>query len=219
MLQVIEINPKLPPNASVIWLHGLGASGYDFVNIVQLLNLPPQLNIRYVFPHAPFRKVTYSGNTKVRAWFNVVDLKRDSEVDETGIRESEELINELIAHELTQKDPGYKVIIAGFSQGGVMALQCGLRYPEKLAGILVLSGWLSLGHTVPIEGTAVNQQTPILMLHGTDDELIPSEWAKESHDYLRDLGYNVRFLSYPMQHAVCVEEIAEIGNWMQKILV
>ncbi|MDR1057120.1 MAG: dienelactone hydrolase family protein [Coxiellaceae bacterium] len=219
MLQAREINPKLLPHASIIWLHGLGASGDDFINIVHLLDLPPQLSVRFVFPHAPLRQVTYSGNAKIRAWFNVVDLKRDSQIDEIGIRESQGLINELIAQELAQKNPDYKVVLAGFSQGGVMALQCGLRYPERLAGILVLSGWLALEHTVPLEKASINQQTPILMLHGTNDELIPLDWARAGCDYLRKLDYNIRLLSYPMKHTVCAEEIATIGNWLHDLLL
>ncbi|MBU0744143.1 MAG: dienelactone hydrolase family protein [Gammaproteobacteria bacterium] len=218
MLQTIEINPKSHPTASVIWLHGLGASGYDFVDIVPLLNLSPEINIHFVFPHAPVREVAYAGNAKIRAWFNVIDLDRRVEVDEEGIRESQKLVSELIAKELEQNVPSHKIALVGFSQGGVMALQCGLRYPEKLAGILSLSAWLPLKHTVTSERSASNQQTPILMQHGVDDELIPLAWAEESRDYLQQLGYNVMLDSYPMRHTVCPDEISVIGNWLGNLL-
>ena len=219
MLKTIEINPESPPSASVIWLHGLGASGYDFLDVVPLLNLPPELNIRFVFPHAPVRKVTYTGNTKIRAWFNVVDLKDNMEEDEAGIRESEILICELIAKELAQGIPSNKIVIAGFSQGGVMAVHCGLRYPEKLAGILVLSAWVPLKRTVSSEKNVINQNTPVLMLHGTDDDLVPAAWAKRSYNYLHEIGYNVTLSVYPMRHTVCPEEINTIGSWLRNLLV
>lgn len=219
MLQTVEIDPKSSPSASVIWLHGLGADGYDFVDIIPLLNLPPELNVRFVFPHAPIRPVTYAGNTKMRAWFNVVDLKHSSQVDEEGIRKSQELINELIARELAHKKPDYKVILAGFSQGGVMALQCGLRYPKKLTGILVLSGWLFLEDTLSLEKTAINQQVPILMLHGTEDDLIPLNWAQKSSNCLKELDYSVELLSYPVAHSLCAEEVTKIGSWIRKLLI
>lgn len=219
MLKTIEINPKSAPLASVIWLHGLGASGYDFVNVVPLLNLPKDSGIRFIFPHAPVREVTRLGNAKVRAWFNVIELKDTAEEDEVGIRESEVLIRELITYELAQKIPSHKIVLAGFSQGGAMALQCGLRYPEKLAGILVLSSWLPLKDTVLSEKNIINQNTPILMQHGEDDDLIPLEWAKKSHDYLHKIGYDVMLSSYPMRHTVCPEEINYIGSWLRTLLV
>lgn len=220
MLRTIEINPQSSPTASVIWLHGLGASGYDFVDIVPLLNLPPDLSVRFVFPHAPVQAVTCAGNTKIRAWFNVVEISQcKREEDERGIRESEKLINALIAQELARKIPSRKIVLAGFSQGGVMALQCGLRYPEELAGILVMSAWLPLKHTVFSEKSVVNQKTPILMMHGTADELIPIDWAKESYDYLQELGYNATLSAYPMKHSVCPEELDAIGGWLRKLLI
>lgn len=219
MLQTVEIKPQSSPAASVIWLHGLGASGYDFVDIVPSLNLPPELQVRFVFPHAPMQAVQYAGGAKLRAWFDVVDLQRQSIEDENGIRRSADLIADLIAKELAQKIPGHKIVLAGFSQGGAMALQCGLRYPEKLAGILVLSAWLPLKHAVLSERSTSNQQTPILMLHGSQDDVIPFAWAKESSDYLSELGHLVSLRSYPMRHTLCPEEIAVIGNWLRDLLV
>lgn len=218
MLRAIEINPKSSPKASVIWLHGLGASGHDLVDIIPLLNLPEDASIRFVLPHAPIRTIVYTGNTKIRAWFNVTDLKPNTKEDEIGIRESEQLIKELIAKELAENIPSHKIVLAGFSQGGVMALQCGLRYPEKLAGILVLSGWLPLRHAVFSEKTIINQNTPILMLHGTEDDLIPIDWAKKSYECIKDIGYDVTLFSYPMEHTVCQDEINTIGSWLRNLL-
>ena len=218
MLQTIEINPEISPRASVIWLHGLGASGYDFVDIVESLNLSSSLGVRFVFPHAPIMPVKYASNTKMRAWFDVVSLERDAQEDGVGIKRSEQLINQLIVKELESNIPSDKIVIAGFSQGGVMALQCGLRYPEKLAGILVLSAWLPLANSVIAERAPVNIETPVLMLHGTDDSLIPLDWAAQSYDYLKEIGHSVSMVSYPMQHNVCPEEINAIGVWLSKVL-
>lgn len=218
MLRVLAVEPKQQAQATVIWLHGLGASGYDFVDIVPELNLSQEAGIRFIFPHAPVRKVQYAGNSKIRAWFNVTTLDRRAQEDEAGIRDSEKLIRELIANETSRGIPNHKIILAGFSQGGVMALHTGLRYPEKLAGILVLSAWLPLKHTVLPEKHASNQQTPILMCHGTNDELIPINWAEESKDYLQNIGYDIKLLSYSMAHTVCQEEIELIGNWCGELL-
>lgn len=218
MLQSLEINPKIPARASVIWLHGLGADGHDFFDIVPQLDLPKELGIRFIFPHAPVRTIQYANNERMRAWFDVIKIEYDTKEDEIGIRTSEEMIAELIARELALNIPSEKIVLAGFSQGGAMALQCGLRYHQKLAGILVLSAWLPLRRTVISERTSINQQTPILMLHGTDDTLIPLSWAEKSCNYLQELGYHATIASYPMQHAVCAREIAAIGLWLRKLL-
>jgi phospholipase/carboxylesterase len=218
MLQTLEINPETAPRASVILLHGLGASGHDFSDIAKQLNLPKELGVRFVFPHAPVRPVQYADNAKMRAWFDLASLERHAKEDEAGMRKSEEMIAELIAQELARGIPSEKIILAGFSQGGAMALQCGLRYPEKLAGILVLSAWLPLTHMVLVERNIANQQTPILMLHGTGDSVVPLKWAMESCTCLKEIGYHVTISSYPMQHAVCPEEIAAIGVWLRKLL-
>jgi phospholipase/carboxylesterase len=218
MLQTLEINPEISPRASVIWMHGLGADGHDFVDIVPQLNLPKELGVRFVFPHAPIRPVQYAGNEKMRAWFDVISIDRKSKEDESGIRQSEKEICQLISQELSLGIPSEKIILAGFSQGGAMALHCGLRYPEKLAGILVLSSWLLMSQAVVSERNIVNQQTPILMLHGTDDPLIPIDWAIKSCDYLKEINYHVTMSSYPMQHTVCSEEIAAIGIWLRELL-
>jgi len=218
MLRTLEINPEIAPRASVILLHGLGASGHDFSDIAEQLDLPKELGVRFVFPHAPIRPVQYAGNTKMRAWFDLVNLEYHAKEDEIGMRKSEEMIAELIAQELARDIPSEKIILAGFSQGGAMALQCGLRYPKKLAGILVLSAWLPLVHTILAERSIANQQTPILMLHGTEDSVLPLNWAVESCNSLKEMGYPVTLSFYPMQHTVCPEEIVAISVWLRKLL-
>jgi Predicted esterase len=218
MLQVIEINPEIPALASVIWLHGFGASGNDFVDIVPQLHLSRDMGVRFILPNAPTKTVKYAGNKKMRAWFDPVNLDRNVEEDVDGIRESERLIAELIGKELAQKIPSTKVVLAGFSQGGAMALQCGLRYPENLAGILVLSAWLPLAETVILEKNIANQQTPILMIHGTLDHTIPLNVALNGYNYLKEIGYPITLSSYQMQHTVCSEEINLIGDWLRNLI-
>lgn len=218
MLRHLEINPETPPRASVILLHGLGASGHDFIDIATELNLPKELGVRFVFPHAPVRPIQYAGNTKMRAWFDLVSLEHNAKEDQIGIKKSEKFIAELISKELALNIPSEKIILAGFSQGGAMALQCGLRYPQKLAGILVLSAWLPLVHSVISERNIANQQTPILMQHGTADPLIPLKWAMESYNYLKEIGYHATISSYPMQHTICPKEIVAIGAWLRELL-
>lgn len=217
MLQFIELNPKNKAKSCVIWLHGLGADGNDFVDIVPQLGLAEASAARFIFPHAPVRNVTWAGNMNMRAWFNVIKLDRASE-DEVGIRASQLLIEELIQAQLNQGIPSHKIVLAGFSQGGAMALQTGLRYKEKLAGIVALSSWLPLATTLNLEKSLANQSTPILMQHGTLDDLIPLAWAEQSRNYLQQLNYQIKFDTYPMQHTVCLEEISAIGAWLKELL-
>lgn len=226
MLQTIEINPESSPKATVIWLHGLGASGYDFADIVPMLDLPEHSAIKFIFPHAPIKAVTCFGNEKVRAWFDMIALDRNVQIgiddiqeDEIGIMDSEKLIGQLIEREIAQKIPSQKIVLVGFSQGGAMALHCGLRYHTKLAGILVLSAWLPLARTVVADRDRVNLHTPILMLHGNKDDIVPIGWAEDSYNCLKNIGHNVSLSSYPMTHTVCPEEIATIGVWLRALLL
>ena len=218
LLKTVEINPKqLLPKASVIWLHGLGASGYDFVDFVTELNLPPELQVRFIFPHAPVRPITNFNHTKMRAWFDVFELSRDAPQDEAGIVQSQHLIDALIEQELTRV-PSNKIILAGFSQGGAMALHCGLRYAKTLGGILVLSGFIPLANKLAAERNAANQSVPILMLHGKQDPIIPIQWAQPGYDLLKALNYHVTWKHYHMEHAVCWEETCDIAQWLAGVL-
>jgi len=218
MLRTIELNPDNNPTASVIILHGLGASGYDFADIAKQLNLPPELNIRFVLPHAPIMPIQFADGAEMRAWFDIVDLSGQSPEDEVGIRKSQLMVENLINRELERNIPSEKIILAGFSQGGAIALQCGLRYRKKLAGILVLSSWLPLMHTVIKEQAEANKDTPIMLMHGNQDNVVPLAWGKKSYDYLKQIGCNATFNTYTMQHSMCPNELADIGQWLKKLL-
>jgi len=210
-LTAIEINPDTEPQASVIWLHGLGADGYDFVDIVPQLNLPKELAVRFVFPHAPIRPVTLNGGYQMRAWFDIYGLDAGSPQDEIGIKQTQQLIDQLINKELALGIASKKIVLAGFSQGGAMALQCGLNFPQNLAGILVLSSFLML--TDKLE--KINKSSPIFMAHGEYDDVVPIKWGEFSRDKLNNLGCKVQWTSYPMAHQLCDQEIVDIARWLQ----
>lgn len=217
-LDAVEINPKEKPTHSVIWLHGLGADGHDFESIVPELRLPSELAVRFVFPHAPKRPVSLNMGMMMRAWYDIFDLDFNRvKEDEAGIRASEMIVRELIENEKARGIPSENIVLAGFSQGGAMALQVGLRYEEKLAGILDLSGYLLLSNQLEKEKSPANQDTPIMMAHGTMDEIIPIQFAKLSRDRLRELNYPADWREYPMPHSVCFEEIQDIRAWFLKV--
>lgn len=218
MLETIESSPNSPATASVIWLHGLGADGTDFLDIVPQLQLPKQPHVRFIFPHAPIRPVTMAGGAKLRAWFDIDNTgSANFDKDETGIRQSQKLVDELIANEIARKIPSNKIVLAGFSQGGAIALQCGLRYTQPLAGILALSCWLPLPQSLPREKSAANQSCPIMMMHGTNDTIVPIEGAESSYRLLQAQGFNIQWRTYQMLHSVCHQQIADIAQWLQKI--
>ncbi len=216
-LEFIEINPKLPAQASVIWLHGLGADGHDFESIVPQLGLPQQTAIRFIFPHAPKRPITINGGLTMRAWFDVRGFSNATLQDEEGIKHSARLIEALIANELNRGIPAEKIILAGFSQGGAMALHVGLRYPLRLGGLLILSAFLPLAESLIDEKHPANADIPILMLHGTQDPILPLALAEMGRDALLKQGYSVEFETYAMAHSVCPPEIVKIGEWLKEI--
>ncbi len=217
-LKAIELETRPNPSHSVIWMHGLGADGGDFVPIVQELKLPP-LGIRFVFPHAPMRPVTINGGFVMRAWYDIVvqDLLRQE--DERGIRESQELIEQLIEKEVGRGIPVNRIVLAGFSQGGVIALQTGLRHPKRLAGLLALSCYLPLAATVEKERAAANRDVPVFIGHGTADDIVPLQRGLASRDALAKLGYKPEWHQYPMPHSVHPDEIADIGAWFRRTLL
>lgn len=218
LLEAIEIETAPAPRASIIWMHGLGADGHDFVPIVPELNLPPALAVRFVFPHAPMRPVTINGGAVMRAWYDVVSGAGDRREVEAGVRESQRRIDALIARELTRGISGSAIVLAGFSQGGAMALHTGLRYPERLGGIMALSCFLPLAGAVGAEASAANRETPIFMAHGTHDPMIPLVRGRQAHDLLAALGYRIAWHQYPMPHSVCAEEIIDIARWLTDTL-
>jgi phospholipase/carboxylesterase len=221
LLEAIEIETGKNPTASVIWMHGLGADGNDFVPVVNELDLSGAPATRFVFPHAPMRAVTINNGQVMRAWYDVSfgDLEGISRrPDGVGIHESQEQIDALVEREVKRGVAAEKVVLAGFSQGGAIALQTGLRYPRKLAGIMALSTYLPLADTLPAEATAANKPTPVFMAHGVYDPVVPLAMGAGSMTLLTGLGYTVEWKQYPMQHSVCAEEIQDIGAWLRKVL-
>jgi phospholipase/carboxylesterase len=218
VLDGVEIETGAPARATVIWLHGLGADGHDFEPIVPELALPPSLPVRFVFPHAPVQAVTINGGARMRAWYDVYNLAGARREDDAGVRASQARVEALIARERTRGVDARRIVLAGFSQGGAIALQTALRHPERLAGIMALSTYLPLASTLAAEASAANRDVPIFMAHGMYDDLIPISRAALSRDALVAAGYRVEWHEYPMAHAVCAEEIADIGAWLRSVL-
>lgn len=218
LLETIEIESAPNPTVAVIWMHGLGADGNDFVPIVKELDLRGCPGIRFVFPHASTMPVTINGGYVMRAWYDILGADIAKREDETGLRLSQTRIEQLIAREKSRGIVAEHIILAGFSQGCAMALQVGLRYPEKLAGFLCLSGYVPLRDVVASERHTANQHTPIFLAHGRADPVIPLQRAEQSRDLLLDAGYAVEWHEYMMQHSVCEEEIDDMSHWLQRIL-
>ena len=218
LLQTIELETRPKPSHSVIWLHGLGADGNDFVPIVQQLKLP-KLGIRFVFPHAPMRPVTINGGFVMRAWYDIAAQDLAMREDEAGLRDSQAAIEALIAKEAARGMPASRVVLAGFSQGGVISLQTGLRYPKALAGVMSLSAYLPLAAMVPAERNAANQDTPIFLGHGMVDNVVPLKLGTTTRDQLIKLEYDVDWHQYPMAHSVCPQELDDIGAWFTRVLL
>ncbi len=213
----VEIQTAEQPDAAVIWLHGLGADAHDFEPVVPELRLPPQLSVRFVFPNAPVRPVTINGGMPMRAWYDIVELG-GAQQDEAGIRASQRIVEALVARENERGIATARIVLAGFSQGGAIALQTGLRHRERLAGILALSTWLPLHTTLEDERTAQNADVPIFYGHGLHDDMVDIGRARRSHDILVRLGYPVQWREYPMGHAVCMPELVDIGAWLASVL-
>jgi phospholipase/carboxylesterase len=221
LLDAIQIETGSAPRASVVWMHGLGADGNDFVPIVRELDLEGAPDIRFVFPHAPMRPVSINNGYVMRAWYDVKwgDLEGGSkQPDNAGVRASQELIAQLVEREIARGIAAAHIVLAGFSQGGAMALQTGLRFPRKLAGIMALSCYLPLAETFAAEAQPENRDTPIFMAHGVQDGVIALEMATTSRDILRQHGYDVEWHDYAMAHSVCLEEIADIAAWLRRVL-
>jgi phospholipase/carboxylesterase len=216
-LDTIEIETGARPAGAVIWLHGLGADGRDFEPIVPELRLPASKPLRFVFPNAPQRRVTINMGMRMPAWYDILQLGPGLE-DEAGIRASQAQVEALIARENARGIADERIVLAGFSQGGAVVLQTGLRHANPLAGILALSTYLPLAGTLNDERSAANAGVPIWMAHGRHDEVIGIARAMQSRDALAALGYAVEWHDYPMPHAVCPEEIADIAAFLRKVL-
>ncbi len=215
--EAIEIESAPSPDAAVLWLHGLGADGHDFEPVVPELRLPRELRVRFVFPHAPVRPVTLNMGMRMRAWYDIVQLGGGRE-DEAGIRDSQAQLEALVARERARGVAAARIVLAGFSQGGAIALHTGLRHGERLAGILALSTYLPLAGTLAAEASAANRDVPLFMAHGNYDDIIPIERARQSRRALEALGTRVEWHEYPMPHSVCGEEIADVAAWLRAVL-
>jgi phospholipase/carboxylesterase len=199
----------------VIWMHGLGADGNDFAPLADEIELP--FAVRYIFPHAPMMPVSINGGYVMRAWYDISDADIRSE-DEAGVRASQQGVEALLAREKSRGVAAGRVVLAGFSQGGAIALQTGLRHGERLAGIMALSTYVPLAVKLAAEASPANRATPIFMAHGTSDPMIAFVRAQASRDLLRQQGYAVEWHEYRMQHAVCPQEIVDIGAWLARVL-
>jgi phospholipase/carboxylesterase len=217
LLPAIELETAPGPVASVIWLHGLGADGNDFVPIVPELGLPPARALRFIFPHAPVRAVTINNGMRMRAWYDIAAADLNNRADISGVRQSTDQVEGLIAREKGRGVPAAHIVLAGFSQGGAIALYAGLRHAERLAGILALSTYLVQADRLPAEAAAANRDVPIFMAHGTADPVVRFEGGLASRRALEANGNPVEWHQYPIEHSLCLEEVRAIGAWLAKV--
>ena len=218
LLETIQLDSAPNPTVSIIWMHGLGADGNDFVPLVKELDLHGCPAIRFIFPSAGTMPVTINNGYVMRAWYDIRENDLVRREDEAGLRASQAQIEALIAREKARGIPASRIILAGFSQGCAMTLQTGLRHAEPLAGLMCLSGYLPLADKTALERTPASLDTPIFMAHGTADPVVPIARAQQSRDLLTGMGYKVEWHDYMMQHSLCQEEIDAIGAWLKKVL-
>jgi phospholipase/carboxylesterase len=217
-LETVEVEPGAAADAAVLLMHGLGADGHDFESLVPELRLPGSPSVRWVFPHAPVRPVTINGGFRMRAWYDIVALDRSAAEDEAGIRESAEAIGALVRRERERGIAAGRIVLAGFSQGGAIALFAALRWPERLAGVVALSTYMPLAATLPAEAHPANAAVPVFMAHGTFDPLLPPALGEASRDLLRSRGHDVEWHAYPMPHSVCAEEVQDLRGFLLRVL-
>jgi phospholipase/carboxylesterase len=217
-LQCVEVQTDGSPDATVILLHGLGADGYDFVPVVKELEALGAPAARFVFPHAPTMPVTINGGYVMRAWYDILGTDLVRREDEQGIRASQRMVEALIEREVARGTPRARIVLAGFSQGGAITLQTGLRQTEPLAGLIALSCYLPLADRFPSEAAAGSRTVPVFLAHGTQDPVVPLSRGTASRDALKAAGYDVEWHDYPMPHSVCAEEIRDIAAFMQRVL-
>ena len=217
-LDAVEVEPGRTADSAVILMHGLGADGHDFESLVPELRLPGSAAVRWVFPHAPIRPVTINGGHRMRAWYDIVAIDRRSPEDEGGIRSSGAGIRDLVRRERDRGIAADRIVLAGFSQGGAMALFTALRESERLAGVLALSSYVPLAATLAEEAHPANAAVRVFMAHGSFDPVVPTILGEGSRDLLRSRGYEVDWRTYPMAHSVSAEEIADVREWLLRVL-
>ena len=217
MQKPIIIEPETNPIAAAIWLHGLGADGNDFVPVIPQLNLPKSMPIRFIFPHAPIRPITINNGIEMRGWYDISSMNFEHyQEDKAGIEESKKIIDTLIEEQAQQGIPYNQIFLIGFSQGGALSLQTGLRFQHQLGGMIILSAYLPLAATLLLERTEANITTPIMMAHGVQDGIIPIIFAQKSREFLLHAGYTVDFHEYAeLAHQVCAREIQDMSQWLQ----
>jgi phospholipase/carboxylesterase len=218
ILDAVEIETASNPDASVIWMHGLGDDGKGWSEVVPALNLPRTLAIRFIFPHAPVMAVTINNGMRMRAWYDIRQANLNDRADLDGVRRSQAHVEALVAREVARGIASRRVILAGFSQGGAIALYAGVRHAERLGGVIGLSTYLIGADRVDAEASATNRDVPIFMAHGTYDPVVQLAWAERSRDALRAGGWSVEWHVYPIEHSAAIEEIAAIGKFIEKLL-
>lgn len=218
LLDAVRIDPPGKPTACILWLHGLGADGHDFEPLVPQLGIVEQFGVRVVLPHAPKIPVTINGGMVMPAWYDIAGTDFRQRQDAAGIRRSAVQLEALINREVAAGIPPERVVLAGFSQGGAIVLHTGLRHASRLGGILALSTYLPLAESLPVEASAANRDIPIMLAHGDADPVVPLQLAEQSRELLQAQAYRVDWHTYPMQHAVCPQEVADIRNWLARIL-
>lgn len=214
----VTLSPRVPASATVILMHGLGADGHDFVPVVRELGLPDALPVRFVFPHAPLRPVTVNNGYVMRAWYDIKSFTPAGRADLAGTVESSDRIASYVDLERERGVPASRIVLAGFSQGGAMALYAGLRYPSRLAGILAMSCYLPFAEKLAAERTTANDAVPILLCHGRHDPVVPMAMGIEARDALQSNGYRPEWREYPIDHSVSADEIADVGRWLRQRL-
>ncbi len=216
LLPAIEHETQENPDATVIWLHGLGADGHDFAPIVPELNLPKEMGIRFIFPHAPSIPVTVNNGFVMPAWFDILEMEIDRKVDSDQLMISAAAINAFIERELQRGIDSRRILLAGFSQGGAVVYQAGLSHPKPLGGILAMSTYFATSNTIALN--EANSSISIEIQHGVYDPVVPEGLGKKAEKHLKELGYTVTYKSYPMEHNVCPQQITDISTWLQQRL-
>ena len=217
-LPSVEMHPPRTARAAVIWLHGLGADGHDFESVVPYLGLGDDHAVRFVFPHAPRIPVTINGGMVMPAWYDILEMDLERRADLAGVQRSAAQVVKLLDREGERGIPPEHVVVAGFSQGGAVALYLGPRHPQRLAGVMALSTYLVSADTLPTERSEANRETPFFMAHGEVDPMVPFTAGKAARDVLHGMDYEVEWHAYPMAHQVCLEELEAIGGWLRRVL-